>query len=158
MAQDWPEELTRKLRWLWGQYSTAQIGRILGVSKNAVIGRAHRLRLEKLPSPIIRKGDPRPPKLKVQVQRVTTESLPPLPSAVDQAMAEFTAIMLPPPVSEPIKPANLRFCCWPTSDGRPWTFCEAPCRGNYCEHHARAAVGKGTAKERRSSSAYNVTQ
>jgi GcrA cell cycle regulator len=41
---EWNEEAILRLRTLWGEgHSTAEIGRRMGVSKNAVVGKAHRL-------------------------------------------------------------------------------------------------------------------
>lgn len=52
---EWNEEAVARLRELWTQgLSTAEIGRHLNVTKNAVVGKAHRLGLEGRPSPIRR--------------------------------------------------------------------------------------------------------
>ncbi|WP_408871471.1 GcrA family cell cycle regulator [Gluconacetobacter sacchari] len=52
---EWTEETIARLRALWQQgLSTAEIGRQLSVTKNAVVGKAHRLGLEARPSPIRR--------------------------------------------------------------------------------------------------------
>ena len=54
---EWAEETIVRLRTLWDEgLSTAEIGRRLGVSKNAVVGKAHRLDLPARPSPIRRDG------------------------------------------------------------------------------------------------------
>lgn len=51
----WNEENVGKLRELWDQgLPTAQIGKLLGFTKNAVVGKAHRIGLERRPSPIRR--------------------------------------------------------------------------------------------------------
>ena len=51
----WDEQTISHLRDLWAQgLSTAEIGRRLGVSKNAIVGKAHRLDLDARPSPIRR--------------------------------------------------------------------------------------------------------
>ena len=43
---EWADETIIRLRELWDEgHSTAEIGRRLGVSKNAVVGKAHRLDL-----------------------------------------------------------------------------------------------------------------
>lgn len=54
MSDDkWPLEKIDLLRSLWARGdSGAEIGRIMGISKNAVVGKAHRLRLPPRPSPI----------------------------------------------------------------------------------------------------------
>ena len=51
----WNDENVSRLRKLWDQgLPTAQIGKLLGFTKNAVVGKAHRIGLERRPSPIRR--------------------------------------------------------------------------------------------------------
>ena len=51
----WNDENVAQLRELWDQgLPTAQIGKLLGFTKNAVVGKAHRTGLERRPSPIRR--------------------------------------------------------------------------------------------------------
>ncbi|MGO9785646.1 MAG: GcrA family cell cycle regulator, partial [Stellaceae bacterium] len=46
MESIWTPELIQNLSKLWDEgHSTAEIGRRLGISKNAVVGKAHRLAL-----------------------------------------------------------------------------------------------------------------
>ncbi|MFO0184726.1 MAG: GcrA family cell cycle regulator, partial [Alphaproteobacteria bacterium] len=41
---DWTQEAIERLRAFWAEgLSTAEIGRRMGISKNAVVGKAHRL-------------------------------------------------------------------------------------------------------------------
>lgn len=55
MALEWTEERIAQLTELWSQdLSTAEIGKKLGITKNAVVGKAHRLGLPKRQSPIRR--------------------------------------------------------------------------------------------------------
>ena len=50
---DWTEETISRLRGLWQEgLSTAEIGRRMSITKNAVVGKAHRLVLPPRPSPI----------------------------------------------------------------------------------------------------------
>ena len=51
----WDDNNVSKLRELWDQgLPTAQIGKLIGFTKNAVVGKAHRIGLERRPSPIRR--------------------------------------------------------------------------------------------------------
>ena len=51
----WNETNVARLRELWDQgLPTARIGKLLGFTKNAVVGKAHRIGLERRPSPIRR--------------------------------------------------------------------------------------------------------
>lgn len=62
----WTEETISELTRLWQQgLSTSEIGRRIGMSKNAVVGKAHRLGLIARPSPIKRAApvQPQPPKV-----------------------------------------------------------------------------------------------
>ena len=57
MAMEWTDELIARLKELWEQgLSTAEIGRQLSITKNAVVGKAHRLGLPPRPSPIRNKA------------------------------------------------------------------------------------------------------
>ena len=51
----WTDERVAELIRLWETgKSASEIGKILGVSKNSVVGKAHRLKLKSRPSPIRR--------------------------------------------------------------------------------------------------------
>ncbi len=78
---EWSEDTIGRLRALWDEgHSTAEIGRRLGVSKNAVVGKAHRLDLPARPSPIRRDGSG-PARRNRTPRRVAGPTLPPLVSA-----------------------------------------------------------------------------
>ena len=54
----WTDEQVEELKRLWDKgLTTGEIGKALGVSKNAVVGKAHRLGLNSRPSPIRRGED-----------------------------------------------------------------------------------------------------
>ena len=97
---EWTEDSITRLRSLWSDgHSTAEIGRRLGVSKNAVVGKAHRLDLPARPSPIRREAfvavPPRP-----LVRRIAGPTLPPLPSA--ERAAPSQPRRPEPPRTEPL--------------------------------------------------------
>lgn len=78
----WPEDLVARLRELWDEgHSAAEIGRRIGMSKNAVVSKAHRLDLPERPSPIKRGA---PPKVR-PAPRAGATTLPPLPSLANDA-------------------------------------------------------------------------
>ncbi len=53
----WTPERVDAVTRLWNEgLTTAEIGRLVGMSKNAVVGKAHRLRLPPRPSPIKQRG------------------------------------------------------------------------------------------------------
>jgi GcrA cell cycle regulator len=163
---EWNEETIARLRALWAEgLSTAEIGRRMGVSKNAVVGKAHRLNLLARPSPIRRDvtgGAARSP----APRRVTGPTLPPLPLSAAApvavaapavtsqagprplpAMRAEAAAPRPAPVRAAAhRPSRLVTCCWPI--GEPGTksfrFCDADATTGkpYCAEHAALAYVK----------------
>jgi GcrA cell cycle regulator len=98
---EWSDEVIIQLRALWDEgHSTAEIGRRLGVTKNAIVGKAHRLDLPARPSPIRRDPDAAPMR-RAPVRRVDGPTLPPLPSTVADSDAGFVERVAPPPAPRP---------------------------------------------------------
>ncbi len=114
---EWAEETIVRLRSLWDEgHSTAEIGRRLGVSKNAVVGKAHRLDLPARPSPIRRDGVPGGAPRRTAPRRVAGPTLPPLyqharsiaPVAHRLSLAHVATLA---PKPSPVAP--LSGCCRP---------------------------------------------
>lgn len=162
---DWTREAIDRLRALWAEgHSTAEIGRRMGVSKNAVVGKAHRLQLPARPSPIRRDLQAlRPPsagrKPTLPPLRV---ALPPTSSPVAEAAPAprreapaAPAPSLAAPVLRPFPRGGVKACCWPI--GEPGTegfrFCtaEAMSPKPYCPEHAALAYVR--VKDRREDAA-----
>lgn len=110
---EWDEPTVRLLRDLWAQgHSTAEIGRRLKVSKNSVVGKAHRLDLDARPSPIRGVKSDLPSVQSVPRLQVT---LPPLPSEQPEPAASVltpggripTPAAQPRPVMPPAQPIRL---------------------------------------------------
>jgi GcrA cell cycle regulator len=98
---EWSDDIIGQLRGLWDEgHSTAEIGRRLGVTKNAIVGKAHRLDLPARPSPIRRDPDAAPVR-RAPVRRVEGPTLPPLPSAVADADGGMPFAEAPLPVPRP---------------------------------------------------------
>ncbi len=148
---EWNDEAIARLRALWEEgHSTAEIGRRLGVSKNAVVGKAHRLGLAARPSPIRREpsGKTRRP----AVRRVVGSTLPPLPAAsplpeLPPPLAAPRPVVAAPPapriVAQPRAGGRLQACCWPLGEPgtRSFRFCDAESLAGkpYCAEHAQLA-------------------
>lgn len=157
----WNEETIARLRALWAEgVETAEIGRRMGISKNAVAGKVHRLNLPKRPSPIRRDGAPKV----VQIPTRAKETLGVLAgeeinvSPATEAVLEVALPATPPlpPVVASGGPREVTVvggashrathfpCCqWPI--GEPGTesfrFCDAEAvpRRPYCEEHTALA-------------------
>jgi GcrA cell cycle regulator len=153
----WNDVTIAELRKLWDEgHSTAEIGRCLNVSKNAVVGKAHRLNLTTRKSPIKtspQRQDCRPSPSRPSSLRAT---LPMRPFS-QRALAGRTIVaeLESPACAAPNAAATLgatqdrqplsgvRQCCWPIGDpGTPnFRFCDVPFLPGkpYCEAHARLA-------------------
>ncbi len=93
---DWNEETIARLRQLWQDgHSTAEIGRRMGITKNAVVGKAHRLELSARPSPIRRGTQDGPRPRRSATRRMTGSTL--LGAATQPGMASSA-----PPVQRPV--------------------------------------------------------
>src|SRR5690349_4459041 len=120
---EWAEETIIRLRALWDEgHSTAEIGRRLGVSKNAVVGKAHRLDLPARPSPIRRDGASSGAPRRSAPRRVAGPTLPPLASAGPVLLATpLPSVPKPAPappaprpqVAAPRPYGRVITCCWP---------------------------------------------
>lgn len=163
---DWTDDAILRLRKMWDDgLSTAEIGRRFGISKNAVVGKAHRLVLPPRPSPIRRdQGVPAAPREELP-PRVSGPTLPTLSEptsiiALPVARPQGLSAVPPRPADRPAMPpsraslaaamaAPIRLvprtpaCCWPI--GEPGTadfhFCGEPASLNkpYCQPHAEIA-------------------
>ena len=150
---DWNEEAIARLREMWAEgLSTAEIGRRLGVTKNAIVGKAHRLVLPPRPSPIRRNTDAGHVPRRSETRRAGGATLVDLDIGADAARptprpaAPRGPAMLRT-VPAPLRPAvRVSTCCWPLGDpGTPsFRFCSDPAMTNkpYCEQHAALAYVK----------------
>ena len=119
----WDEQKLNKLKQLWDEgLPITKIGIEIGVSRNAIAGKAHRLGLPKRNSPISKSGDPR--KNRETSSKNTIQQLP-------------LKIML-----REVEWSRNR-CCWPIGDPKlpGFSFCGTsiiPGRP-YCEEHSNLA-------------------
>ena len=125
---NWTPEAISTLRRLWGDgLSSAQIGKVLRCSKNCVIGKARREKLESRPSPI------KAPSAAPRVIR--------LPRA---------PVVAPEP--ELVRRTATEPCCWPMGEPgeRNFRYCDvisAPGRVYCYDHLAISRLNKKVAAE-----------
>jgi GcrA cell cycle regulator len=149
---DWTDETILCLRALWDEgHSTAEIGRRLGVTKNAVVGKAHRLNLSARPSPIRRGSGETQTMRRTAPRRTSGPTLPvlavvaPLSRPVESARS-VTPVLRPVPATPRPASGRVAVCCWPIGEpGTPsFRFCsDSALTGKpYCGDHAAIAYVK----------------
>jgi GcrA cell cycle regulator len=145
LTMSWTEERVTLLRELWGNgKSASEIAEILGgVTRNAVIGKAHRLQLSGRPSPIKAKGDGE------GEGEVEMEAKPPRKKAKEE------------PQGATILSLTDLMCRWPIGDPKlpGFSFCGKPTNGTlpYCKEHAQAAYQQPH-RQRESNSSNNSSR
>lgn len=123
----WTLERVAELERLWATgATTAEIGRKLNVSKNAVVGKTHRLGLPGRPSPI-KRGVAKPAK---------AVSLPPQPQR--PTVVKYHGPPCQWPFGDP-GTEDFHFCGAPAIPERP--YCDEHCKLAYVrsDRHTRAA-------------------
>ena len=168
---EWTEQRIEMLRKLWGQGQTAsQIATLLGgVTRNAVIGKAHRLGLTGRPSPIKREGaEATAPRRKPAAQRRQQPAIAPMPAPrhaaaihtpapapaepryaapapeIAQARVEPQAVAPKAPSAPRVAAqAGSKSCSWPVGDPKQpgFHFCGDVAEPGrpYCAHHCGIA-------------------
>lgn len=125
----WTDERVSLLKQLWGEGKTAaEIAKVLGdgITRNAVIGKAHRLKLSSRLSPI-----------QQNTSKKVKADIPP--------RAPRPAVKIPEFKGKGIKMVDLgtNMCRWPNGDPQDENFnfcgCDAIAGLAYCADHARVA-------------------
>ncbi len=110
----WTEDKVKQLKKLWAKgKSTVEIAKELGISKNSVVGKVHRLGLNNRPSPIKKKA-------------ITVKSVRKAPKGKCTLM-DLKLTTCHWPVGDP-KDADFHFCGEQTVTGKP-----------YCAEHCKLA-------------------
>ena len=163
----WTEERVEQLKKLWTEgHSASQIANQLGgVTRNAVIGKVHRLGLSGRATPS--RPVKRPPRLsrpKPAPQRVERPVAPTPEVAAPQQQQPSTlpAVAKSTEPLDPVKLANGDFasvlniresmCKWPIGDpmDKDFAFCgRAASGGPYCAEHAKVAFQPKKSRTRR---------
>ena len=148
----WTDERVETLKTLWVEGKTAsQIAKELGgVTRNAVIGKVHRLGLSGRPSPIKRKTRKAEPRKKVVVKKAAStdvkeinnvKPMRPATPVVEPlnggaCMLDLKESMCKWPIGDP-KSSEFRFCGHKKAEGLP-----------YCEAHAAVAYQAASRRRR----------
>jgi GcrA cell cycle regulator len=138
---DWTQEQIADLMRLWNEgLSTSEIGKRLGITKNAVVGKAHRLHLSARPSPIKRVAlrlplvKPALPKPAMTTAPVASPAAQPAPQTAPTSAPKRAVEMTPHSCRWPIGhpgDSGFHFCGDSALPGKP-----------YCSTHAAAAYVK----------------
>ncbi len=138
----WTDESVEKLRQLWAQGLTAnEIAKKLGVTKNAIVGKVHRLCLTARPSPIKSKD--------------AADELPLQPDLIEKIEEKSVEEVVEPRKNEELTNIKLvdldsHTCRWPIGDPRDddFCFCGKKVRSGqtYCDEHSMQAYVKALRK------------
>lgn len=169
----WTDQMVEDLKKMWKEgLTTGEIGKRLGVSKNSIVGKVHRLGLSGRPSPIKKKTDAAPQEAKKETspQNSKTEaapadvSMPQKESPAVKATEKKAPAVEKEEISEPLAfKSTPRYeisregkialteldnhtCRWPIGDPKDenFHFCGRRVRlgQTYCEEHAALAYVK----------------
>ncbi|MBW4025515.1 MAG: GcrA cell cycle regulator [Proteobacteria bacterium] len=157
---EWYSEVIDKLRILWSEgHSTAEIGRRLHISKNAVVGKSHRWQLPPRPSPIRRgsSANPQKTKPKASARRApagallgVSEAILPMADVIFAPLTSAAMTALAPSYGATPEGSARRTdqlsktpCCWPIGEpSKPsFSFCSANAVAGkpYCPAHCGVA-------------------
>ena len=153
----WTDERIATLKKMWKEgKSAAEIAKTLGkgVTRNAVIGKAHRMGLSGRPSPIKKSAAPKkeaaPKKTAVKATRSKKTAAPAAAATTKSAPVKevqdlkvFEKDVVPPGGGVALLDLTERMCKWPIGDPREddFTFCGLAIRPGtpYCPEHAAMA-------------------
>lgn len=177
----WTEQQIQTLKKMWGNgYSASDIAKSLGggLTRNAVIGKAHRLKLSAGVAAPPRQMPDAPSKTPGVVMTTITKiskkramlraSLPPVSASRSETLARVLAREpLKRPIEAlkrtegiPVTKAGERHCRWPIGDPRSPDFRFCGCETHeglpYCIHHARIAYQTVSRKARANANADTV--
>ena len=171
----WTVEMIEELKKLWAQgITTGEIGKKLGVSKNSIVGKVHRLGLSGRPSPIKKKDDGKENETKPtsapknKTEKTTAKPAPKEKTTVPPVETPQSEERAPNPTSQVSQarpaPAPTHFkegkasltdldnhtCRWPIGDPKDenFHFCGRKVKigQTYCEEHASLAYVKAIKK------------
>lgn len=151
----WTDEMVEGLKKMWSEgLTTNEIAKNLGVSKNSIVGKVHRLNLTARPSPIKKKEEENETEVRsdkkakaktaVKPVKITINSFEMSAAGSEQKAAKHHKGCIK------LTELGSHTCRWPMGDPRDdnFCFCGKKVRGGqtYCEEHAAIAYVKPTKK------------
>ena len=145
----WTNEQVEQLREMWSEGLTAnEIAKKLGVTKNAIVGKVHRLCLKARPSPIKTKNADVKPETNLKQSDETGTS-----AEVAEQMPELPKVEVAVKEKKSCCEGNVKLteldshtCRWPIGDPRDDDFCFCGKRvrtgQTYCDEHSAMAYVK----------------
>lgn len=131
---DWTDAAKNTLKDMRGKFSSSEIGKLLGCSRNAVIGQATRMGLERLTAGF--RTDIAPKQRRVKSEKVFRLNRVRLSPSIPEAIP-----MLKQPLNVPLVELEEHHCREVTGMGDDLlaTYCGHPKSGEtgYCIHHRR---------------------
>ena len=174
----WTEQMVEDLKKMWDEgLTTGEIGKRLGVSKNSIVGKVHRLQLIARPSPIKKKDETEstpkaaPAKAPKTVKQETPAAKEPQAAPKEEPTTAVAATPQPKPHQDRIETIrnsvhvehpkgkhktlltdlDNHTCRWPIGDPKDenFHFCGRKIKigQTYCEEHAAIAYVKATGKK-----------
>ena len=142
---NWTDDAEAILRRMWGcGVSASKIAKHLGgVTRNAVVGKAHRLNLERRASPIKRLAPGEVPKRYRRANRGQAKG-------VRLSIIKSSAAPVVRRHAEPVKLHPTHKCKWLNGERPNWTYCGKDCQEGFSwcpEHKARVFQPKIQAAE-----------
>ena len=151
-CMDWPDAAIARLKQLWGEgLSASECGQRMGVSRNSVIGKVHRLGLSgkyrrpregrrRMTKPKRDAASKRRDVLDVQTPQKSVTS----PESRDAPVGKRDLSEEPRRGSFDLLDLKLGQCRYPEGNGPPFAFCGAPIVDGYpyCHEHAELCYNK----------------
>jgi len=156
----WTDKMVEDLCLMWKQgLTTGEIGKRLGVSKNSIVGKVHRLQLDARPSPIKKKNEAEDSPVAPTVSEEKTETVEVVaPVKPEKAAAPVkvsgksnnAAVLSPNTANIKLTDLDNHTCRWPLGDPKDenFHFCGKKVRvgQTYCEEHSAIAYVKPNKK------------
>lgn len=148
----WTDEMVEDLKKMWKKgLTTNEIAKNLGVSKNSIVGKVHRLNLTARPSPI-KKKEENVVAPEVALEPAKTENIASKPAVTATINAENIRKNSISTNASCLKLTELdnHSCRWPIGDPKDDNFCfcgkKVKSGQTYCEEHSALAYVKPVKK------------